>query len=295
MFLVAGVTGMKTQTKTLLLSAAFSLILLAQPAEARRFRIFGIPHFGGGESIEQVYDLPDEEPFVKDGDNLDVGYLHGSRKSGFVLYAGDRYRLIGDPEIAMLKGILGFDPTAKYRADHAEENAAAAAEAKAERDHKDELIASGRMIERAAGESSEAYAARSKEFIRKTRSDQAARASKRAQNGQDDSASGSTGSGPASGIIMMLGLIAICVFFTRRKIMDMIFGAAKSVSQNSIAAEDMDQPSTNYKSFDERVARQLAATRSGSEAAQPAMATSPPGPGLPPQALAVRGFGRKLS
>jgi hypothetical protein len=288
---------MKTQYRALLLSGALSVMALAQPAEARRFRIFGIPHFGGGESIEQVYDLPDEEPFVKDGDNLDLGYLHGKSKSGFVLYAGDRYRLIGDPEIAMLKGILGFDPTAKYRADHAEENAAAAAEAKAERDHKDELIASGRTIERAAGESSEAYAARVAAFVKKVRADQAARRAEQGAvaeaNGSDQGSSSSGG----SGLVMTFGLLAMLVLAFRRKIMGLIFGAARSISDQSDDGHDLSAAPEDYGSFDERVARQLAAVRDGDETIRPAAAQLQTQTSFvsPPSAPAVRGFGRKVA
>jgi hypothetical protein len=293
MILVAGATKMRARFRALLLSGALSLIAIAQPAEARRFRIFGIPHFGGGESIEQVYDLPDEAPFVKDGQNLDLGYLHGNSKSGFVLYVGDRYRLIDDTEIRMLKDLLGVDPTAKYRADHAEEYAAAAAEAKAERDHKDELIAKGRMIERAPGESSEAYKQRSAAFLKKVKADQAARDAKRGAVSPDQDSSSSGG----SGLVMTFGLLAMLVLAFRRKIMGVIFGAARSISEQPDAGHGAPITEEDYGSFDERVARQLATVREGGEAsrpvaAQPQMQTSYI---APPSAPVARGFGRKIA
>jgi hypothetical protein len=287
---------MQTMSRTTYIwGALLSLTVLAQPAEARRFRIFGIPHFGGGESIEKVYDLPDKEPFVKDGDNLDLGYLHGQTKSGFVLFVGDRYRLLDQSQISMMSTLIGFDPTAKYRADHAEENAAAAAEAKAEREHKDELIAKGQMIERAPGESRESYAARSAEFIRKARERSASRQTSGASAGSGDPLQQSSGSLWGSGTIVFIGLLAILAFSMRRKILGLAFGAGQAASQMTGAAGDTMQPSVNYESFDERVARQLAARQEGADETSTATGVTNPTSMVTPRAPIARGFGRKLA
>lgn len=68
----------------------FSAIFVSE-AEARRSRFFVTPGFGGGETIDLVYDLPDKEPFLRDGEALDLGYLNSGDKSGYVLYRGERY------------------------------------------------------------------------------------------------------------------------------------------------------------------------------------------------------------
>ncbi len=286
---------LKISRTACILGALLSVMVGAQPAEARRFRIFGIPHFGGGESIEKVYDLPDEQPFVKDGDTLDLGFLHGNSKSGFVLYAGDRYRLLDQPHIDMLTTLLGFDPTAKYRADHAKENAAANAEAKAERDHKDELIAKGSMIERAPGESREAYAARSAEFVRKARARSASRDVPDTSVGNDNPAEQGSGALGGFGTIFFIGSIVSIAFAMRRKIIGLIFGAGKAASQMTSAADDLPPSGAEYASFDERIARQLAARQSGAEEPSQATETSAPPLMAAPRAPIVRGFGRKLA
>jgi hypothetical protein len=101
------------------IAGLFFLTLFAAPAEAKRFRLFAIPGFGGGETIELVYDLPNEAPFIRDGKPYDVGYLKSRKGNAYVLYHSDRYVKLEDREIALLTMMLGFDPTAQHRAQHA--------------------------------------------------------------------------------------------------------------------------------------------------------------------------------
>ncbi|MCZ7472066.1 hypothetical protein M0412_02125 [Agrobacterium sp. O3.4] len=103
-----------------LFSAAFlfSAIFVSE-AEARKSRFFAIPGFGGGETIDLVYDLPDSEPFLRDGEAFDVGYLNSGDRSGYVLYRDERYSRLSDADIARLNATLGFDPTTKDRMERA--------------------------------------------------------------------------------------------------------------------------------------------------------------------------------
>ncbi|TRB06145.1 hypothetical protein EXN61_13155 [Agrobacterium tumefaciens] len=96
----------------------FSAIFVNE-AEARKSRFFAIPGFGGGETIDLVYDLLDNEPFLRDGEAFDVGYLNSGDRSGYVLYRGERYSRLSDADIARLKATLGFDPTTKDRMERA--------------------------------------------------------------------------------------------------------------------------------------------------------------------------------
>ena len=96
----------------------FSALFVSE-AEARRSRFFVIPGFGDGETIDLVYDLPDNEPFLRDGEAFDVGYLNSGDRSGYVLYRGERYSKLSDADIARLKATLGFDPTTKDRMERA--------------------------------------------------------------------------------------------------------------------------------------------------------------------------------
>ena len=96
----------------------FSAIFVSE-AEARKSRFFAIPGFGGGETIDLVYDLPDNEPFLRDGEAFDIGYLNSGDRSGYVLYRGERYSKLSDADIARLKATLGFDPTTKDRMERA--------------------------------------------------------------------------------------------------------------------------------------------------------------------------------
>lgn len=96
----------------------FSAIFLSE-VEARRSRFFAVPGFGGGETIDLVYDLPDNGPFLRDGEAFDIGYLNSGDRSGYVLYRGERYSRLSDADIARLKATLGFDPTTKDRMERA--------------------------------------------------------------------------------------------------------------------------------------------------------------------------------
>lgn len=96
----------------------FSAIFLSE-AEARKSRFFVVPGFGGGETIDLVYDLPNNEPFLRDGEAFDIGYLNSGDRSGYVLYRGERYSRLSDADIARLKATLGFDPTTKDRMERA--------------------------------------------------------------------------------------------------------------------------------------------------------------------------------
>ncbi|MCZ7890272.1 MULTISPECIES: hypothetical protein [Agrobacterium] len=96
----------------------FSAIFVSE-TEARKSRFFAVPGFGGGETIDLVYDLPDNEPFLRDGEAFDIGYLNSGDRSGYVLYRGERYSRLSDADIARLKATLGFDPTTKDRMERA--------------------------------------------------------------------------------------------------------------------------------------------------------------------------------
>ncbi|MBO0130933.1 hypothetical protein [Agrobacterium burrii] len=96
----------------------FSAIFVSE-AEARRSRFFAVSGFGGGETIDLVYDLPDNGPFLRDGEAFDIGYLNSGDRSGYVLYRGERYSRLSDADIARLKATLGFDPTTKDRMERA--------------------------------------------------------------------------------------------------------------------------------------------------------------------------------
>jgi len=130
--------------------------LSASPVEARRFRI-PIPFFSSGESIDLVYDLPNEQPFVRDGEFLDIGYLNSRKGNAYVLYHGDRYNKLSDGDIALFTGILGFDPTAEHRAKHG-----SGAESETA---KPQAAPSPNVIVRQPGEAREAFAARTKAFV----------------------------------------------------------------------------------------------------------------------------------
>ncbi|WP_281037387.1 hypothetical protein [Rhizobium sp. AN70] len=103
-------------------AALFSSISVSH-AEARKFRLFAVPGFGGGETIDRVYDLPNAPPFLQEGKAFDLGYLNGSEDNAYVLYHGDRYTKLSDAEIATLKARLGFDPTARHRMEQEDRDA----------------------------------------------------------------------------------------------------------------------------------------------------------------------------
>jgi hypothetical protein len=256
------------------------LMVMASPAEARRgFAIIPIGGWGGGsgESITLVHDLPNEEPYVKEGKYFDVGYLNSDGRAGFVIYSGDRFTKIDDEQIAALATMLGFDPTAQYKADHAEEWAEAARKAEQERAHKADRIASGKLIEREEGESDEAFQQRKDAFLAEHRSSSAAHSeSSTADQSHDVAKPSKTGMG---GMLAVIVLLAVG-WFNRKS----LFGRGKTVAAGPNEAFDDFAPDSalDTGSFDERVARRLAQLNGGAvtdERATPA-----------PQ---VRSFGRK--
>ena len=270
-----------------LVTALLCLVLSTQSAEARRFFI-PIPRFGASETIDPVYDLPDREPFIRDGENWDVGYLNGRTGNAYVLYHGDHYTKLDDERIALLTEMLGFDPTAKHRAqyaiDHADEIARSKAREAAERAHHDEMIASGRLMEPMPGESHADFVARAKATFAK-RSREAAR-SPASPADVRRTPSSSTG-------FWLFGLFLLVVIFAGAKIYRGVFSLARSVSGN-VPDDDGPHGGLDHQSFDEQVAKRLADLRNGGPAgtagenggypAAPAMAAP----------AAVRGFGRKV-
>jgi len=180
--------------------------VFAPPAEARRFRI-PIPFFFGGESIDLVYDLPNEQPFVRDGKFLDIGYLNSSKGNAYVLYHGDRYTKLSDGDIALFTGILGFDPTAEHRAQHAsgtEDKPTQQAELPLPKTQTE----SANSIVRQPGETREDFAARVKVFADAHRSS-AAQGSAHGRSGASSSAS------LWFGFLPIVGYAAILFFIAR--------------------------------------------------------------------------------
>jgi hypothetical protein len=298
LLVVAGAAKMNVVTKKILFAGFCSLILLAQPASARRFRIFGIPSFGSSETIDLVYDLPDRAPFIKDGNNLDVGYLKGRSTSGYVIYSGDKYRLLGSEELRVLKDILGFDPTAKHRvafqAEHGAEIAEAAAEAKAERAHKDKLIASGRTIERAPGESSADYKARTLAFIKSHRKKATSVKVGGPPETESSAGSDSTRFLPNSGMTFLLLLILFMGWANRRKLVSAFSGIFSALSSDSGSDERRINSDIDGSSFEKRVARQLDMMRANvGETGNRNQARDNYAPAEP--APVSRGFGRKIT
>ncbi len=103
-----------------LFSVAFLFFaIFASESEAGSVRFSVLPSFGGGETIDLVYDLPDTEPFLRNGEAYDLGYLNSEKNSGYVLYRGEWYSKLTDADIARLKAKLGFDPTTKDRMERA--------------------------------------------------------------------------------------------------------------------------------------------------------------------------------
>jgi hypothetical protein len=106
------------KSASLFLAGFLFFTMFASTADAKRFRFF--PGFsGGGETIDLVYDLPNQPPFVRDGKAFNVGYLNSRKGNAYVLYHGNGYIKLGEREIAALRAVLGFDPTARHRAQHA--------------------------------------------------------------------------------------------------------------------------------------------------------------------------------
>lgn len=260
------------------------LVVSAQSAEARR-RGFFIPGFGSrGETIDRVHDLPNVEAFRKDGEYLDVGYLNGQAGNAYVLYQGDRYRKLDDQDIAALTGVLGFDPTAKHRAQYAIDHADEIAEAEAERAHKDDRIARGLMIERRAGESSADYAARKSEFISKHRS-----SSSQEQSGQRViDRSGDAKTSPFGSTALQILLLSLTLIFGRK----WLFKTFRGFAGNGRRDPETTGPSSAL-SFEQRVAARLSELQGsgGAQAEIGAQSYAPPEPPRPGRS----GFGRKSS
>lgn len=273
------------------LCAALLLLAIVQPAEARRFRLFGIPGFGSGEKIEKVYDLPDREPFFKDGEFLDVGYLTGSSREGYVLYSGKKFVALDAPGIALLTSMLGVDPTAAHRARMGGGQSIALDRAKAElaeEQEKQDRIVKGLMIEPRPGETTAAFAARREAFVRAQRAAaSAADAAAEPIAPVDLPERRSSGGGALIGLLVVLAII----FFGARKLYAGIFGVARAVT----SAPDVSEIAGEHRggsSFDARVARRLAELQNG-DATGPASAVD--APGAPPPVSARPAFGRKVA
>jgi len=211
-----------------LLAALLCVALSAQPAQARRIFFFPIPHFGGSETIDPVYDLPDRAPFIHEGYAWDVGYLNGRSGNSYVLYHGDRYVTLDDERIALLTDELGFDPTAKHRAqyaiDHADEIARSKAEQAAERAHHDELVSSGRLMEPLPGEPHDVFVARAKAAFAQRARDEALKPHPLAAT--RPATSSSTG-------FWLFGLFLLVLIFAGGKIYRGVFSLARDELQPS--------------------------------------------------------------
>lgn len=276
-----------------LVAALLCLVLSTQSAEARRFFI-PIPRFGASETIDPVYDLPDREPFVRDGENWDVGYLNGLSGNAYVLYHGDHYTKLDDERIALLTEMLGFDPTAKHRAqyaiDHADEIARSKAREAAERAHHDEMIASGRLVEPRPGESHEDFIARARAtFAKRSR-----------ETGRSPSSPADVGRTPSSSTgFWLFGLFLLVVIFAGARIYRGVFSLARSVSRN-VSDDDGHYGGPDHQSFDQQVAKRLAELQYGEPAGTTDGGEGGGGggrgyPAAPAMAapIAARGFGRK--
>ena len=231
---------------------ALALMLAAGPAEARRFRFFG-GGGGGGEMITLVKDLPDREPFLRDGDAWDVGYLDSMVKpDGYVLYHGDAYIRLDGEALELLKAELGSDPTAAHR------TAAAAA-------RKASTTTTENAVERQPGETREAFAARARRELAD-------------RNAGASSAKSSTGGGGAARMLLalLIGGIGIFAVFKLAK------AAFKPTERNEVTD---DEPGTaDTGSFDQRVSRRLAEMQGGGPIGPAASVAGPAG---------VRTFGRR--
>ena len=269
------------------------LVLIAsiQTADARRFRFFGIPSFGRGETIDLVHDLPDQEPFVVAGDFVDVGYLNGRSSTGYVLYHGSSYRKLDAEGISLLTGVLGFDPTAKHRAQYAADHAGEIADAKAEQANKDARIASGRLLERRPNESSADWDARRATFLAEHRS----RSSSAISSGAASDAETQTASSGGLGFSGFAIIIVVILIVACRKSIAAMFASSKANADDDYAADGAGGDS-DHMSFDERVAHRLRELNQGTPVhaqAEPQSANAPSWPQAAPARPAASGFGRK--
>jgi hypothetical protein len=207
------------------------------PAQARRIRIFPIPGFGGGESIDLVYDLPNEAPFLREGETFDVGYLNSRKGNAYVLYHGDRYIKLGDQEFAMLTGVLGFNPTAKHRAQRESSNTEAGP-AK-------ERAAGRNVLQRRQGESTEDFAARVQAFV----------AANQASSRQSAGSRSTNGGTPISGmLISIVVFVAILLFLAWKGVRSVFRFVASLLGGSSDQDESM---AATYAALNARVAERL--------------------------------------
>jgi hypothetical protein len=101
------------------LAIALAAAMLAAPAMAE-------PNFRMPTSsrIDLVRDLPNEYPFERDGQYLDLGYLYSTERvngadvartgEGFVLYHDDLYIKLDPEKLSAVTMALGEDPTRDY-------------------------------------------------------------------------------------------------------------------------------------------------------------------------------------
>jgi hypothetical protein len=101
------------------LAVALAAAMLAAPAMAE-------PNFRMPTSsrIDLVRDLPNEYPFERDGQYLDLGYLYSTERvngadvartgQGFVLYHDDLYIKLDPEKLSAVTLALGEDPTRDY-------------------------------------------------------------------------------------------------------------------------------------------------------------------------------------
>lgn len=210
--------------------------VFASPAEARRFRI-PIPFFFGGESIDLVYDLPNEQPFVRDGKFLDIGYLNSSKGNAYVLYHGDRYTKLSDGDIALFTGILGFDPTAEHRAQHASGNEDKSTQ-QAELARPKTQTESGNSIVRQPGETRKDFAARVKVFADAHRSS-AVQGSAHGRNDTSSSASFWFGFLPVIGYVAILFFLARTVLRRMGRLLSLRSAPDTDFAESANAAIDV--------------------------------------------------------
>ncbi len=95
--------------------AMIFLFVSAVDADAKRFRFFAAPGFSRGETIDRIYDLPNQTTFVVEGKFFDLGYLNSSSGDAYVLYNGDQYVELDEVGLKGISSMLGFDPTVEDR------------------------------------------------------------------------------------------------------------------------------------------------------------------------------------
>ncbi|AQR74172.1 hypothetical protein BXU08_11380 [Sphingomonas sp. LM7] len=240
--------------------AATLFVALAQPAEARRrFRLGGFGSSSYSEKIDKVYDLPDSDTYLHDGQYYDLGAFYQVRGGtemrpatpSFVLYNGERYVKLDESQLALIKDDLGMDPTAAYRA-----RAAIEAPVRAK---------SPNEIERRDGESMAEFRARARGM--------AARG-----NMPSDSESGTPARGGLIALLVLPVLVigGIFIFWLRRFLRRRV---ARVIAATGDTGPGME---VHAASFDQRIASRLRELEGGQ--GQPAAAMPAP-----------RTFGRKLA